>query len=147
MTTELTNSVGEVYLTLEYDSENHWIYTNWIGYQTQANATEGSEVYLQLMRRYACPYLLNDNRNLTGSWNHTVAWVATEWAVRARNQGVTHFAHIISPDAMGAGTAKMLHSGLSGYLTMRLFNNMLEAQAWLREAQQEARNSAPRPEH
>ena len=32
MATELLNGFGKVYLTIDYDPTNGWVYNNWLGY-------------------------------------------------------------------------------------------------------------------
>jgi hypothetical protein len=72
MATELVNQLGNVYLTLEYDGDNNWLYTSWVGYQTYHNVVNGAHAILQLLQEHACPFLLNDNRAVVGPWDHSV---------------------------------------------------------------------------
>lgn len=138
MPTELTNGFGKVYLTIAYDTANQWVYNNWIGYQTHPGIVAGANACLPLLQEHACPYLLNDNRQVTGPWDHAVEWIITDWAPRALALGLTHFAHVVSPESLAALSAEAMHTGIGGRLQMRMFGLMEEAQAWLREAQQQA---------
>lgn len=137
MRTEITNGFGKVYLTVEYDPANHWVYNNWIGYQTYIGVIAGADACLYPLQENACPYLLNDNRQVVGPWDHAVEWIATDWAPRAAAQGLTHFAHVVSPESMAAHSAEALHAHITVSLQRRLFSDMEEAKAWLREAQQQ----------
>jgi hypothetical protein len=138
MPTELTNGFGKVYLTITYDAANQWVHNNWIGYQTHAGIVAGATACLPFFQEHACPYLLNDNRQVTGPWDHAVEWIVTDWAPRALALGLTHFAHVVSPESLAALSAEAMHTGIGGRLQMRMFGNMEEAQRWLREAQQRA---------
>ncbi|QNH63539.1 STAS/SEC14 domain-containing protein [Hymenobacter sediminicola] len=136
MALELTNGFGNVYLTIAYDAVNHWLYNNWIGYQTHNGILAGADACLGPLREHACAYLLNDNRLVIGPWDHAVEWIVSDWAPRAAQQGLTHFAHVVSPESMAAQSADAMHLGLGGRLQMRMFGDINSAQAWLREARQ-----------
>ena len=138
MTTELTNGFGKVYLTIEYDEANGWVHSNWIGYQTYIGIVAGADACLHPLRENNCFYLLNDNREVVGPWDHAVEWIVTDWAPRAVAQGLTFFANVVSPESMAALSAEAMHLGLGGRLHMRMFGRVEEAKAWLREAQAQA---------
>lgn len=134
MQTELTNGFGKVYLTIAYDRPNHWVYNNWVGYQTYTGVISGADACLHPLRENACPYLLNDNRQVLGPWDHAVEWIATNWAPRAIEAGLTHFAQVVSSESMAAGSAQSMVLGIGERLHVHMFNNLSEAQAWLRGA-------------
>ena len=136
--TELTNGFGKVYLTIDYEAANGWVYNNWVGYQTFTGIIAGADACLHPLRENACAYLLNDNREVVGPWDHAVEWIVTDWAPRAQAQGLTHFANIVSPESLAALSAEAMALGLGGRLQMRMFSDLATAQAWLRAAQQGA---------
>lgn len=138
MPTDLLNGFGNVYLTIDYDTANHWVCNEWIGAQTYVGIVAGADACLLPLREHQCAYLLNDNRRVTGPWDHAVDWVAHNWAPRAIAQGLTHFANVASPEELAANSAHSMLLGLHGQLHMRMFGTVEEAQAWLREAQQQA---------
>lgn len=138
MPTELTNGFGKIYLTIEYDTTNQWVYNNWIGYQTYIGIIAGADACLHPLRDHHCAYLLNDNRQVIGPWDHAVEWIATDWAPRAIELGLTHFAHVVSPESLAAVSAEAMHTGIGTRLEMRMFSKIDEAQAWLRQVQSAA---------
>jgi len=139
MSTDLTNGFGKVYLRITYDPANHWVYNDWIGYQTYVGIVAGADACLGPLAENACAYLLNDNRQVVGPWDHAVEWIVTNWAPRAIAGGLTHFANVVSSESLAAGSARSMALGLDGQLQMHMFDNMAEAQQWLREAQGQAR--------
>ena len=139
MPTELVNGFGKIYLTIDYDAANNWVYNNWIGYQTYVGVIAGADACLPLLRENNCAYLLNDNRQVIGPWDHAVQWIATDWAPRAAGQGLTHFANVVSPESMAALSAEAMYLGIGERLQIRMFSDIEAAQAWLREAQQQAK--------
>lgn len=138
MRLELTNGFGKVYLTIEYDALNRWIYNNWIGYQTYNGIVAGANACLQPARAHTCSCLLNDNRQVVGPWDHAVEWIVEDWAPRATQQGITHFAHVVSPESLAAHSAETMYIGLSGRLQMRMFSDIDLARTWLQESHQQA---------
>jgi hypothetical protein len=136
MMTELKNGFGKVYLTTTYEATNGWVYNNWIGYQSLPGIRVGADACLKPLRENRCAYLLNDNREVLGPWDHAVEWIIQDWAPRAISQGLTHFANVVNAESMAALSAEAMRLGLDGQLQMRMFGNVDEAKAWLREAQQ-----------
>ncbi|GAB3637284.1 hypothetical protein GCM10027422_28740 [Hymenobacter arcticus] len=138
MPTDLTNGFGKVYLRISYDAANHWVYNDWIGYQTYVGIVAGADACLLPLAENRCAYLLNDNRQVIGPWDHAVEWIVTNWAPRAIAIGLTHFANVVSPESLAASSAQSMALGLEGQLKMHLFSDIEEAQQWLRKAQQQA---------
>ncbi|RZK31798.1 MAG: STAS/SEC14 domain-containing protein [Hymenobacter sp.] len=138
MPTELTNGFGKVYLVIEYDAANQWVHNDWIGYQTYVGIVAGADASLLALRENHCAYLLNDNRQVIGPWDHAVEWIVSNWAPRAIAQGLTHFANVVSPEALAASSARSMSLGLNGQLQMQLFSEVAQAHAWLHAAQQHA---------
>jgi len=138
MLTELVNGFGKIYLTIDYDAVNNWVYNNWIGTQTYVGVIAGADACLPPLRENSCAYLLNDNRQVIGPWDHAVQWIATDWAPRAANQGLTHFANVVSPESMAALSAEAMYLGIGERLRIRMFGDIDAARAWLHEAQQQA---------
>lgn len=135
---ELINGFGKVYLTITYDAANSWVCNTWVGYQTYVGIVAGADACLAPLREQQCAYLLNDNRQVIGPWDHAVEWIVTSWAPRAIAQGVTHFANVVSPESLAANSAQAMALGLEGQLRVHMFGSMQEAQEWLREAQRQA---------
>ncbi|MCB2408893.1 STAS/SEC14 domain-containing protein [Hymenobacter lucidus] len=136
MKKEISNAFGKVYLTIEYNAEKHLVYNNWIGYQTHAGIVTGANACLEVLQQAGCPYLLNDNTLVVGPWDHAVEWIATAWTPRAIAGGLTHFAHVVSPESLAALSAQTMHTSIGTYFQMKTFGNADEAQAWLRAARQ-----------
>jgi hypothetical protein len=138
MSTDLTNGFGKVYLRITYDAANHWVYNDWTGYQTYVGIVAGADACLLPLAENKCAYLLNDNSQVIGPWDHAVEWIVTNWAPRAIAIGLTHFANVVSPESLAASSAQSMALGLEGQLRVHSFDKLAEAQQWLREAQQHA---------
>ncbi len=130
-------------MTAEYDAQNHWVHNHWVGHQTYEGIIAGAEACLDLLQQFACAYLLNDNRQVLETWDQAVMWVVQDWAPRAKAAGLTHIAQIVSVDTLGAHSAELLRAGLKPTFAIRTFTVLADAEAWLREAQQQATPNTP----
>jgi hypothetical protein len=135
MAQEVPHRFDAAYLTLNYDEANQWVHSNWKGYLTIENVQAGAEAILQHLQHHRCAYLLNDNRRVLGTWNPAMEWTLTNWAPRAVALGLTHFAHIVQPDAMATLSAEALTLGISKSLHIALFEDMEPARMWLHTVQ------------
>ena len=102
----------------------------------------GADACLPPLLENHCAYLLNDNSRVIGPWDHAIEWVVSNWAPRAIAQGLTHFANVVSAEALAANSAHSMALGLSGQLQMHMFDTVAAAQQWLHDAQQQA-NASP----
>ena len=69
MKTTLTNSFDKVFLTIEFDAANQWIYNNWTGVLPTEKVIQGCQATINFLREKPCAHMLNDNREIIGSWN------------------------------------------------------------------------------
>ncbi|TPG62417.1 STAS/SEC14 domain-containing protein [Hymenobacter nivis] len=134
MKTEIKNVFGKVIFTAEYDAVNRLVHQQWFGYQTRGGIVAASNAGLEIIARHRCPRLLNDNTAVLGPWDHAVDWLAQDWTPRAIAAGLTHCAHIVSPESFAALSAEALISGVAGSFELRMFSNEPTARAWLQMA-------------
>ena len=130
----LTNSFDKVFLTIEFDAANQWIYNNWIGVLPTEKVIQGCQATLDFLRDKPCPHMLNDNREVIGSWNSANDWIAQNWMPQALSMGLKRFAHVVSPGIFGQASAAEMITRVGSQFEMRLFEDMEMAKAWLREA-------------
>lgn len=135
MGTHLRNSTGSLYLTIDYDADNHWVCNTWSGAQSFAGMSMGADATLHALQKHRCGYLLNDGRQVVGPWDHIVPWMFTDWLPRALAQGLTHLAIVVSPEALAARPAEPLPAHLGSQVQLRVFEEGAAAHAWLHEAQ------------
>ena len=134
MKTTLTNSFDKVFLTIEFDAANRWIYNNWTGVLPTERVIEGCQATIDFLRENRCAHMLNDNREVIGSWNSANDWIATNWVPQVLALGLKRFAHIVSPGIFGQASAEEMVTRVGTQLEIRLFKDFELAQAWLREA-------------
>jgi hypothetical protein len=125
-------------LKLSYDPREDWLYARWIGTQSERDIRKGGMAMLQAMRgvaeRYRCGRVLNDNREVVGSWSHSLQWAASDWLPQMVAAGLRRFAWVLSPDAYAALSSLRMTSSagdLAGE-AIRTFSDVAEATDWLR---------------
>ncbi len=134
MKTTLTNSFDKVFLTIEYDADNQLIYNNWTGVLPTEKVIQGCQATIDFLRENRCPYMLNDNRKIIGSWNSANDWIAANWMPQVLKLGLKRFAHIVSPGIFGQASAAEMVTRVGNQLEIRLFQDVEEAKEWLLEA-------------
>ncbi|MBO2009475.1 hypothetical protein [Hymenobacter negativus] len=133
MRKELTNSLAKVYLTVEFDEANQWIYSNWIGALPTEKVIEGCLATIEMLQAHPCQRILNDNRAVIGSWSAANEWIAEHWTPQVLALGLQRFAHIVSPGIFGQASAAEMVTRANKQLEIRLFQDVELAKAWLRE--------------
>lgn len=136
MIQELKSSLGKVYLTIETDTENRWIFTDWQGYLTAENIKMGAQAYTDALATSGFSCVLNDTRLVRGPWDHSMDWVINEWAPSAAKAGLRHFAMISTPETLADGSAATFYGQLTAF-EGHVFNNMADAKNWLRQHNQQ----------
>ena len=135
MIRELKNTSGKIFLTISYEAQHPWVYATWSGHQTLESVQRGANTYLEVLAKYHCPYLFNDNRLVAGPWSQATEWLAHDWTPRAVALGLTHFAHVISPESLARLSAENLLHRIHGSLQMQIFEEAEKAAGWLQQAQ------------
>ena len=131
MTEELKSALGRIYITIETNTENRWIFVDWQGYLTADNIKEGARAYTAALARSGFSCVLNDTRSVRGPWDHSMDWVINEWAPNAAQAGLRHFARISTPETLADGSAANFYAQLTAFRG-EVFDNMADARQWLR---------------
>ncbi|WP_299758632.1 STAS/SEC14 domain-containing protein [uncultured Pontibacter sp.] len=137
---ELTSSTGKVFLTVEYDEVNNWVYNCWNGYVSPENIRQGCLAVLEAFQYQESVCILNDNRQLVGRWDDSVEWIEKEWMPRALRAGLLYFAHVANQESFAAASAAQLSSRTHGLFEMCIFGDLQQAQKWLKACQQAGQN-------
>ncbi|QNF34835.1 hypothetical protein HUW51_19660 [Adhaeribacter swui] len=121
------------YIEINYNSENEWLYVNWIGTPSHESSMAGCEDILRTLAKYPVFKIINDNRNVAGSWDKGISWVIRSWLPRFMRLGYFYMAWVQSPCPE---SQKSLQQSLSHELpnmTILVFEDLETAAAWLKE--------------
>lgn len=132
MVKEYKSALGKVYLTIETDTENRWIFTDWQGYLTAENIKVGAKAYVDALAKAGFSCVLNDTRSVRGPWDHSMEWVLNEWAPSAARAGLRYFAMITTPETLADSSNATFYAQLTAF-EAQLFDNMADARDWLRQ--------------
>ncbi|OUJ64336.1 hypothetical protein, partial [Hymenobacter crusticola] len=108
----------------------------WRGHVDATEAMRGAENYLAQAGAFHCPYLLNDNVALHGSWFDSVEWLQRAWLPQAVQLGLRYVAHVVQADTHTDILTLSFPTTLVGLIELQLFHQVHEAEEWLRSCQQ-----------
>ncbi|AYA36454.1 hypothetical protein D3Y59_04920 [Hymenobacter oligotrophus] len=123
---------GSIFLTLHYNHADEWIHAHWRGRQTLSTVMTGGLTHLEMIRQLPCPRLLNDHRELVGTFVEANDWIQQIWTPLIISAGLRSIGQVVSPDVFGQYSIEDLKHRISDQLDLFLFNDLEEAQAWLR---------------
>jgi hypothetical protein len=116
---------------LTYDEVEHWIRATWRGYVDPVEAMEGAQAYLLRAAELPAAFLLNDNSQLQGPWFESTDWLAHVWLPQAERLGLRYVAHVVQADQHYDILTLLKPTNLP--FELQLFEEVVEAQHWLRE--------------
>jgi hypothetical protein len=121
----------ETDVTVSWDPVNHWVAADWRNAPSRETVLNGCEEILKLLMTMKSGLVLNDNRQITGTWVGASSWVAEDWFPRMIAAGLRKFAWIESPlCALSVVSAK--RSAMKNEAgIIRLFKSEGAAQEWL----------------
>lgn len=122
------------YLETYVDLENEWVYANWIGTPTTQQVKDGLDIILKAMQENKIGKILNDNRELKGTWTGALEWIVNDWTPRAIKAGYSAVAFIYSKDVFGKFSVDSLlkQTDENGPVKQKPFRDMEEAKIWLK---------------
>lgn len=115
---------------LSYDETEQWLQAIWQGYVDQAEALRGAQAYLAYAVKQPCPYLLNDNAQLTGPWFESLDWLLHVWVPEAERLGLRYVAHVVQADSHHDLFTQSLHVNLP--FELQIFQHRDDARHWMR---------------
>ncbi|TGE29894.1 hypothetical protein [Hymenobacter metallicola] len=93
---------------------------------------DGGLTHLDMLRQQPCPKLLNDHRDLVGTFSEANAWIQEVWTPLIISAGLHSIGQVVSPDIFGQLSIEDLQHRISDQLDIYLFDSLPTAQSWLR---------------
>ncbi|UOQ74486.1 hypothetical protein [Hymenobacter cellulosilyticus] len=121
-----------MYATVERNTTDNWIHARWLGRQTLGTIMDGGLTYVDMLRAEPCSRLLNDHRELVGTFTEANDWIQQVWTPLIISAGLRSFAQVVSPDVFGQLSIEDLQYRIADQLDIQLFDSLTAAQAWLR---------------
>jgi hypothetical protein len=120
---------------LTFQKQQGWLRATWSGVITTENALRGGQNYLQQAGPLHCLYLLNDNTALQGPWFDSLDWLKGVWLPQAQRMGLRYVAHVVQTDTHTDILTLHHVVPLLQELELQLFEQVSEAEDWLRSCQ------------
>lgn len=122
--------------TLTFEEADQWIRATWTGHVDAVEAMRGADNYLMKAGPFHCPFLLNDNVGLHGSWFDSVEWLERAWLPYALQLGLRYVAHVVQADRGHDILSLTFPEPVIGEIELQIFHHVQEAEEWLRTCQQ-----------
>lgn len=125
-------------IVIEFEPTENWIYSDWIGTQSEEDIRAGGLQMIQAMKdmhaKNRCTKVLNDNRRVTGLWGHSVEWAAEEWLPEMVAAGLQSFAWVLAKQALTnlAGVRLRIKANEQSADLMTAYSDIEDAKEWLR---------------
>jgi hypothetical protein len=122
--------------TLAFEASNQWLRATCAAYVDPYEVMREAEDYLTDAKPFPCAYLLNDNSQLRGAWFDSMEWLERAWLPRAQELGLRYIAHVLPPVLKMDVLTLRFPARLMGTLELQVFQQVEEAEEWLRSCQQ-----------
>ncbi|QNE39254.1 hypothetical protein F1C16_06615 [Hymenobacter sp. NBH84] len=132
METSLRRGDGSTFLTLQHNQFENWIHARWYGRQTLGTVMDGGLTHLDMIRQQPCAKLLNDHRDLIGTFVEANDWIQQIWTPLTIAAGLRSIGQVISPDVFSQLSIEDLQHRIGNQLDLYLFDSLEVAQTWLR---------------
>lgn len=124
----MTTLLMDDHLEIEHDPRENILYCRWKGFQDTGKIMASGDLILQHVRSRNIAKVLNDNRDVRGSWQDAARWTKEQWFPAMKAAGLKYFAWIIARDLFAVISAR---TAMEGHLIAREFETYDEAQQWL----------------
>jgi PAS domain S-box-containing protein len=118
-------------VTVKYNSTKNRLDVNWTGFQDLNSVKRGGMMMLDILSKNGADKLLNDNREVLGTWSEASDWAGNDWLPMIEKAGLKYFAWIFSSSAFSQMSARKSINVMRGNVVTRFFTDIEEAEAWL----------------
>lgn len=122
---------SDSHISITVDNANRWLYVDWKGFQDNQTVRQGGLKMLSVLQRTGFSKVLNDNRNVLGTWSDAAEWVGEDWFPMMEASGLKCFAWIYSHSTFSQLSADKSIDVLKGAVISRFFNEESKARQWL----------------
>lgn len=126
----LLTLLDEPHLTISYDKDNQWLYTDWTGVQDLRTLTRGSEQILLHLQGEHCRKILNDNSHVSSINLQGRRWVEQSFLQQLAKAGLEYMAWVYSPDFDSRFSTDLTLLRISRPVVVG-FDDLVAAYTWL----------------
>ncbi|NQX38150.1 two-component system, chemotaxis family, CheB/CheR fusion protein [Pedobacter steynii] len=118
-------------ITVSYNKQYRRLDVDWTGFQSFESVQRGGMLLLEMLRENQCNKILNDNRNVLGTWSEASEWAGEVWFPMIEKAGLEYFAWIYSPSVFSQLSAKKSVDIAVGNVVTQFFTDISFAEDWL----------------
>lgn len=129
---EFSSALDTIYCRITFEESNRYVYLRWYGdYISVEEIARAGNWELDECEKRKTTRIINDNRELNGSWDHSNEWNAEVWLPRALQLGINKLAHIISENIFEKLSAEEMQVIFAGKIEVRTFKDFESAEQWI----------------
>jgi two-component sensor histidine kinase len=118
-------------ITIAYNATQTRLDVDWTGFQDMDSVQKGCMLMRDMLSHNNCHKVVNDNRNVQGTWSEAAEWVGEEWMPMMEKAGLRYFAWIFSPSAFSQLSAKKSIDVMQGNVVTQFFTELAAAEEWI----------------
>ncbi len=118
------------FITIQFNKAKKCLEVDWTGFQDLASVQRGGRMMLEMMAKNYCSKILNDNRQVKGTWSEAADWARNEWLPEIERAGLRYLAWIYSPSMFSQLSTKKSVDAISN-VTTQFFTDAVAAEEWI----------------
>jgi len=122
---------NDSHITVLYNKNKQRLDVNWTGFQDFITVQAGCYKMLELIKANQVTRIMNDNREVVGTWSEASEWVGTEFFPMMEQAGVKHLAWIFSGSVFSQLSAKKSLDVAVGSIVTQSFTDIALAEEWI----------------
>lgn len=118
-------------LRVFYNKLQNRIDARWTGFHNGESVQHGAMVMMAMLKANGCTKILNDNREVLGTWSDALEWVGKTWFPIVEKAGLRHFAWINSADILSQFSIQKRADMAIGDVVLQFFSEIQSAEDWI----------------
>lgn len=118
-------------VTIVHNPGKQRLELDWTGFQNFDTVQKGCLKALDMISLHKCTSVLNDNRNVLGTWSEASDWAGEVFFPMMEKEGITHLAWIFPQSVFGQLSARKSIDVDVSNITTQFFTDDMEAREWL----------------
>lgn len=118
-------------LRVFYNKLQNRIDARWTGFHNGESVQHGAMVMMAMLKANKCTKILNDNREVLGTWSDALEWVGKTWFPIVEKAGLRHFAWINSADILSQFSVQKRADMAIGDVVLQFFSEIQSAEDWI----------------
>lgn len=118
-------------VTVSYQDEKNRLYADWTGFQNIESVRRGCMEMLDIVNKTSCSKVLNNNKNVPGTWSEAAEWAGKIWMPMMEQAGVKYFAWVMSSSSFSKLSAEKSVEVTDSNITIEFFTDMQLAEEWI----------------